>query len=181
MRKLIGLLLCSLWFCLAPAHAQTTPPAPSQPSGYPFTVTGNFAASTSNTVSNGVQSTFEYQLSPSHRWQVRVDEITDLKGNLISLGEGQFKIPFGHIVKTAPQPLSNVLFGIHAGLGAVKDKTGGVSFAVGTGLTVDYPISSFFFIRVFELTGAYSRGLGGQELFGNYNNLNVGSGIGFNF
>lgn len=179
MKKALAIAVLSL-FCIAPAWCQTAP-APSQPSGYPFTITGNFAASTGNTVSNGIQSTFEYQLSPSQRWQLRVDEITDLKGNLISLGDGQFRIPFGRIIKSAPAPLSAVLMGVHAGLGAVKDTGGAVSFALDAGLTVDYPVSSFFFIRVIEFTDVYSRGLGGQQLFGNYNHGSVASGIGWNF
>lgn len=165
---------------MAPAAmlAQTAP-APA-PSGEPFTITGNYAASTSNTVKNGVQSTFEYSLSPSQRWQLRVDEITDLNGNLINLGEGQFKIPINRIAKTAPASFANILLGIHAGLGAVKAASGGVSFGVGAGFSVDYKVSSLFFVRVVELTDVYSRATS-NELFGNYNNVNVGAGIGFTF
>jgi hypothetical protein len=173
----------ALLLALVPlSYAQTTAPTPS-PSGYPFTVTGNFSASTSNTIKNGMQSTFEYAVHG--RWSLRVDDIglTAPSGTLINLGEGQWKIPANAIFgKSSPASFSNILIGIHAGLGAVKNAAGGVAFGAGVGMSADYKVSSFFFIRVVDITDVYSRGLvPPNQLFGNYNNVNIGAGIGFNF
>lgn len=190
-KKLFGIFL-ALCFSVVIAQAQT----PAQPSGEPFTVTGSFAASTSNTIKNGMQSTFEYSLHG--RWSVRIDDIglTNPSGTLINLGEGQWKIPARAIFgKSSPASFSNILIGLHAGLGAVKSANvkstnggasksanGGMSFAVGAGLSADYQVSPFFFIRVVDVTDVYSRGLVPEnQVFGNYNNVNVGAGIGFNF
>jgi hypothetical protein len=184
MRKFLG--FAALLLCALPAFAQT-----SQPSGEPFAITGALASSSSNALTNGVQSTFEYTVKPRTDdmlagWSLRVDDITTTAGQSINLGEAQWKIPASDALGksfASASAFKNVLIGIHGGLGAVKAAgTGSASFAVGAGLTVDYQVTNVFFVRVVDLTDVYSRGLNpANQVFGNYNNLNVGSGIGFSF
>jgi hypothetical protein len=177
MFLLVGMFLLA---AIPALHAQTPP---TQPSGEPFTITGNFAASTNNTIKNGVESTFEYTVHG--RWSVRIDEIglNNPSGTMLNLAEGQWKVPAKAIFgKNSPSSFSNILIGLHAGLGAVKNPAGAMSFAAGAGLSVDYQVGSFFFIRVANVTDGYSRGYQpNNQVFGNYNNVNVGMGVGFNF
>lgn len=179
--KSIVSVVAVLLLAVVTLGAQTTPP--TQPSGAPFTITGAYAASSGNTINNGIQSTFEYAVHG--RWSIRIDDIAlaNPSGTLINLGGGQWKIPANAIFgKNTPPAFANVFIGFHAGLGAVKAPGGSVSFGLGGGASVDYKVNSFFFVRVLDVTDVYSRGLVPKnQILGNYNNVNVGAGIGFSF
>ena len=180
MKTRIGLLIILL-LTLSSTRLKAQTPAP--PTGEPFTITGSYAASLGNSIQNGMQSTFEYNVVG--RWSIRIDEIgiTNPSGTLVNLAEGQWKIPADRVFgKSSPASFSKILIGLHGGLGAVKNSSGGVSFAASFGGSVDYQLSSFFFVRVADITDVYSRGLvPNNQQFGNYNNVNIGAGIGFNF
>lgn len=174
MKVVIPLFLA--FTLVAPAHAQT--PAPQ---GLPFTVAGNFSASTNNVIPQGIQSTFEYAVKG--RWSLRVDDLK--QGSILSnFGEGQWGLTADRIFgKGSPVSFQNIRFNIHAGLGAVKDATGGMNFGAVAGVSVDYKVSTVFFLRLLEFNDAYSRGYTPRNQFfgGNYNSTGFGSGIGFNF
>jgi len=174
-----SIIVLALLFGSALSLTAQTPP----PTGAPFTVTGAYAASSGNTINNGIQSTFEYAVRG--RWSIRIDDImlANPSGTLINLGGGQWKIPanaiFGH---NSPSSFSKILVGLHAGLGAVKAPGGGVSFGLGGGGSVDYQMSSIFFVRVLDVTDVYSRGLvPHNQILGNYNSVAIGAGVGFSF
>lgn len=174
-KKLFGIFL-ALCFLGVGAQAQT-----AQPQGLPFTVAGNFSASTNNVIPQGIQSTFEYAVKG--RWSLRVDDLK--QGSILSnFGEGQWKIGADRMFgKNAPASFSNIYFGIHAGLGAVKDPAGAMNFGAVAGVSLDYKMGSVFFLRLLEFNDGYSRGYAPHNQFfgGNYNSTGFGSGIGFNF
>jgi hypothetical protein len=159
--------------------AQTAPP--TTPPGYQFAVSGSYAASNGNATNNGMQNSIEYSLTPHNPrgWGVRLDTfgLNNPASTTLQLAEGQFKVQGSKLSKAIPNGID---LDLHAGLGCVKSPTGAMSFAAGLGMSADYNVSKFFFVRVLDVTYAYSRGLANNgAVLGNY--VSAAAGIGFKF
>ena len=178
MKKLgkgIGFLLLFVLvvlFSVLASHAQT-------PAGSQFSVSGSYASSSGNNTNNGMQNTVEWNLSG--RWGARLDlfGLNKPAGTTWQLAEGQYKIPGDRLFKTTDPTFAKILVGLHAGLGALKSPNGAMNFAAGAGASVDYNVTSMLFVRVFDMTVGYSRGIGLIGPVGT--NVNVGAGVGINF
>ena len=168
----------AICFSASLAFAQTPP---ATPPGYQFAVSGSYAASNSNATNNGMANTIEYSLTPHNPrgWGVRLDTfgLNNPSSTTLQLAEGQFKVQGSKLSKAIP---AGIDLGLHAGLGSVKSPAGAMAFAVGLGLSADYNVSKMFFIRVLDVTYAYSRGLANNgQVLGNY--VSAAAGIGFKF
>jgi hypothetical protein len=170
------LVFLAVCFLAIGASAQTTPP-----SGYQFAVSGTYSASSGNATNNGMQNTVEYSLTPHNPrgWGVRLDTfgLNNPASTTVQLAEGQFKVQGSKLSKAIPNGID---LGLHAGLGCVKSPAGAMGFAAGLGLSTDYNVSKIFFVRVLDVTYAYSRGLANNRaVLGNY--VSAAAGFGFKF
>jgi hypothetical protein len=173
-KKLFGIFF-ALCFLAIGAQAQTAP------SGYQFAVSGSYSASSGNATNNGMQNTIEYALTPHNPrgWGVRLDTfgLNNPSSTTLQLAEGQYKVQGSKLSKAIPNGID---LGLHAGFGCVKAPGGGMGFAAGVGLSADYNITKFMFVRVLDVTYAYSRGLANNNaVLGNY--VSAAAGIGFKF
>ena len=173
MKERLFKIFLAVCFCGGIAQAQT-------PSGYQFAVSGSYASSSGNATNNGMQNTIEWNMAG--RWGARIDmfNLNNPSATTLSLAQGQYKVPMNRLFKTADPTVSKLTLGTHFGLGVLKSPSGAANFAAGAGVSADYNISSLLFVRVFDLTYAYSRGLGNNGIVvGNY--VSAGAGFGFHF
>jgi hypothetical protein len=158
--------------------------AQNLPSGYPFAVSGTYSSSSGNATNNGMQNTIELSLTnhAPRGWAARLDMfgLNNPSGATLQLASGQYKVQASRLFKSGAPIWTAIDLGFHAGFGALKSSAGAMAFAAGTGASADYNVTPFFFVRVLDLTYAYSRGLGnGGVILGNYESAAVG--IGFKF
>jgi hypothetical protein len=158
--------------------------AQNPPSGYPFAVSGTYSSSSGNATNNGMQNTIELSLTnhAPRGWAARLDMfgLNNPSGATLQLASGQYKVQASRLFKSGAPIWTAVDLGFHAGFGALKSSAGAMAFAVGAGASADYNVTPFFFVRVLDLTYAYSRGLGNNGvILGNFESAAVG--IGFKF